>query len=267
MLRPPDEFGHVWQYHPQSDAHSKIACWGIMVDLLDHCSLLAQHVRDSKVGFGINHRMRDFRLNRKKNLDLVVCRPGGPFGERSLDDLADKYGISLAEAEEAVLRRIPEIRECSVGTTLIALEAKACMTEHLKALPRLYDELSSSFQTVLGDTNNAIAAAFVTINLSPTFISPGRNKVPGAELEITHTEQPRVSQRTLDKVKELPRRSNPEEVGFDAIGVVLVSCANDGSEPLLCADFGDGTGVDEAFTYPQMIRRISHIYSTRFRSI
>ena len=59
---------------------------------------------------------------------------------------------------------------------LLALEAKACMTEHGKARPRLYDELSSSHLTVHGANDAAIAAAFVMVNAATSFISPDRNK-------------------------------------------------------------------------------------------
>jgi hypothetical protein len=64
-----------WQYHPRSDRHSKIACWGILFDLLQSCPDLAAQAREGSVAFGINHEMKDFRQNRKKNLDLVVCTP------------------------------------------------------------------------------------------------------------------------------------------------------------------------------------------------
>jgi hypothetical protein len=76
-LGPPGgkrfQFGNVWQYHPRSDRHSKIACWAITFDLLQECQLLRDHVATRKVAIGINHPMRDFSQNRIKNLDLVVA--------------------------------------------------------------------------------------------------------------------------------------------------------------------------------------------------
>src|SRR5947208_507241 len=64
-----------WQYHPRSDHHSKVACWGVLFDLLQHSSLLRDHVREERVAFGINHVMTNFRNGKKKALDLVLCRP------------------------------------------------------------------------------------------------------------------------------------------------------------------------------------------------
>ena len=74
----PDRFGNVWQYHSRSDHHSKAACWGVLFDLLTESALLRQHASAGKVAFGVNHEMSDFHTKRKKNLDLVVCRPGTP---------------------------------------------------------------------------------------------------------------------------------------------------------------------------------------------
>ena len=72
-LTREDRYGNQWQYHSRSDHHSKVACWGIIFDLLCTSSLLQRHVATGRVYFGINHEMRDFEHDRKKNLDLVLC--------------------------------------------------------------------------------------------------------------------------------------------------------------------------------------------------
>ena len=58
----------------------------------------------------------------------------------------------------------------------MALEAKACMTAHQRALPRLYDELNSSHLTVHGATDQAIAAGFAMVNIAGQYLSPDLNK-------------------------------------------------------------------------------------------
>src|SRR3954471_10049360 len=75
-LTRTDKYGNQWQYHSRSDHHSKVACWGILFDLMQHSRLLREHIASGRVIFGINHEMRDFRTGRKKNLDLVLARPG-----------------------------------------------------------------------------------------------------------------------------------------------------------------------------------------------
>ena len=98
-------------------------------------------------------------------------RPG-----RTLADLAAHYGIDLTAAEKKELAGLPGIAEMPVGNVLVALEAKACMTAHQRALPRLYDELNSSHQTVHGAHDSAIAAGLVMINIADRFLSSDLNK-------------------------------------------------------------------------------------------
>ena len=265
-----DKFGNTWQYHSRSDRHSKIACWGVLFDLFEQCRLFRDHVENGIVGFGINHEMRDFRNNRKKDLDLVICTPAsGECPDRTFDSLKDDFGVRLTAEEQAVLSALPPLRQRLVGSTLLALEAKACMTEHVKARPRLYDELSSSYQTILGDTNNAIAAAFVTVNMAETFISPDRNKKSLARkpADVNVHKQPKVTFDVLNKVRELPRRSNPDEMGFDAIGVCIIKCRNDGTKVELVEEFPRGYSIDTILQYDTMIERIAQCYTTRFRSL
>lgn len=70
--------------------------------------MFRQHVADGRVGFGINHEMRDFQHDRKKNLDLVICLPssGGESG-RTLVDLGEHYDVDLTPAEREELTDLP----------------------------------------------------------------------------------------------------------------------------------------------------------------
>ena len=160
--------GNAWQYHPRSDRHSKIACWALMFDLLQACELLRTHLDAGKVAIGINHPMRDFARNRSKNLDLVICRAAEPAGGSTFADLVTPYTIVLSDTERRILSMLPAAPVAHPATVLMALEAKACMTEFGKARPRLYDELNSSHLTIHGDTDGAIAAGFAMINAADT---------------------------------------------------------------------------------------------------
>lgn len=268
-----DQFGNRWQYHPRSDRHSKIACWAAFYDLLNTSSLLRMHVADGKVIFGVNHTMQDFKTRRKKDLDLVIARPGteppSPVTlERTLKSLAFHYGVVLTDAQADRLDELPNARSGPVGSVLVALEAKACMTKFASSRPRLYDELNSSHLTIHGASAQAAAAALVMVNVSPEFISPDRNKVnlEGREPDIMPFRQPDGAASIVDKVAEIPRRSGPHEEGFDSIGVVMVYCRNDGSEITVVRDAPAPAPSDD-FHYDQMIRRLGHIYDSRFQHI
>jgi len=264
-----DKFGNRWQYHSRSDRHSKVACWGIGLDLLDSSALLRRHVADGKVVLGVNHTMRDFGTGRKKDLDLVLARPDGqPERRVTFSSLVERYEIPLASGQQAILERLPELPVAPVGAVLVALEAKATMTAHIRALPRLYDELNSSHLCVHGASKQALAIGFAIINASNRFVSPDKNKTDLTHVERVFSEepQPRSLVRTLQKIAEIPRRSNTRETGFDGMGVVVVDGANDGTAFRLVTD-PPAPQPGEAFYYDGMITRMANEYDTTFSSI
>src|SRR5581483_336963 len=264
-----DSYDNRWQYHSRSDHHSKVACWGITFDLLQCSPLLRRQIETGKVGFGINHEMRDFVHDRKKNLDLVLCTPSGAMDESAftLADMIADYEIELSSEEENQLSELPNLRRVRVGSVLMALEAKACMTAHQRALPRLYDELNSSHLTVHGASDQAIAAGFVMVNISRRYLSPDLNKRNRAidPAWSTH-DQPRDAQLAVDKVRQLPRRSRTGDTGYDALAIVVIDCANDGS-PVRLLTTPPAPQQGDIYHYDSMIDRLAHIYATRFRDL
>lgn len=264
-----DSHGNSWNYMSRSDHHSKVACWCIVFDLMRTCSAFAAHVKSSKVGFGINHELRDFKSNKKKDLDLVLCTPlhaeGKQKGKKlTLVDLAKHLDVVLTPDQEDELLALPELTRQPVGSVLAALEAKACMTEHQKALPRLFDELNSSHQIVHGASDHAIAAGFVMLNASSRFLSPGRNARHSVDgLKWNSHPQPKFSQITMDTVKQLPRRSKPGTEGYDALAVAVIDCKNDGS-PVSLVTTSPAPQPGDVYHYASMIDRLGHVYSTRF---
>lgn len=262
-----DKFGNRWQYHSRSDHHSKVACWGVVFDVLAHTPLLRRHVEEGKVCFGINHEMRDFVHDRKKDLDLVLCTPGGRASEQTMASVASGYGIELTEAERETLDRLPQLVRAPVGSVLMALEAKACMTAHQRALPRLYDELNSSHMTAHGSDDQAIAVGFTMVNQAERYLSPDLNKRNRADdPEWSTHKQPRDAQLAVDKIKQLPRRSKTGDVGYDALSIVVIDMANDGS-PVTLVQTPPAPQPGDIYHYDTMISRLASIYATRFRDL
>lgn len=253
-----------WQYHPRSDRHSKVACWAILFDVLNSSGLLAAHVRSGKVVFGINHEMRDFEMNRKKNLDLVLCTPRAyldgerPGKSRSIKDLVAEYGVVLDSREGTVLDQLPALSEGPAGAVLMALEAKAAMTAHVKALPRLHDELDSSHLAIHGAADRAIAAGYVLVNGADRYLRPDK----GVGIWATH-KQPQDTQRVVDKISQIRRRAKVGDKGFDAIGLTVLSIANDGS-PVSVVRSAPAPAPGDNFHYDMMINRIVDAYGARF---
>jgi hypothetical protein len=279
-LEIPDKFNNLWQYHSQSDRHSKITCWSIMFDLLTNCPLVRQHVADGKVGFGINLTLRDFQTRRKKNLDLVIAEPAageklkarrGGIIKRSIKtfaDVAEEYEVKLSPAEQKQLALLPVLPLVPVGNVCVALETKAVMTAHLKALPRLHDELDSSHLTVHGHADHSVAAALVVVNFGKSFLSPKRNAFDLSRRDpiINKHNQPNDALRTIEKVVEIRRRNRPSEQGFDAMGVMLIDFKNDGS-PLRIVTKSPAPQPGDPIHYSAMVQRICSQYRAKFQGL
>lgn len=264
---PPDKHGNVWQYNSRSDRHSKVGSWGVALDLLLTSSLLYRHVEQRKVVLGVNHQMRDFATGRRKDLDLVIARPAGavPAAHRSLRSLALDYGVPLTPEELRVLKRLPDFPVAAVGAVYAALEAKAAMTAHIKALPRLYDELNSSHLCVHGASAQALAIAYVQINAAPRFVSSVTNNYPLDKVGVTYSthRQPSDTERVVQKIRELPRRTRPTENGFDGIGITVLDFANDGGSVRIL-NSPPAPRPDESDNYARMVERMAAEYDTRF---
>lgn len=265
-----DKHGNAWQYHSRSDHHSKVACWGIVFDLLLHSSLLQRHVAEERVHFGINHELRDFVHDRKKNLDLVLCTPassGVRPARETLASMAEAYAIELSADERTAMANLPPLLRAPVGSVLIALEAKACMTAHQRALPRLYDELNSSHLTVHGASDQAIAAGFAMVNAAPRYLSPDLNKKNRLHSpDWSSHDQPRDARLAVDKVRQLPRRAKPGDVGYDALAIVVVQLVNDGT-PVSIVSAPPSPEPKDIHHYDRMIDRLSHVYASRFGNL
>jgi hypothetical protein len=267
--RPRGPSRAPWQYHSRSDHHSKVACWGVFFDLLRTSALLKAHATAGKVIFGVNFQMRDFATGRKKDLDLVIARPSGPpiGSAATLQELAERWQLVLTGTQRAELDRLPAIQQGDVtgSGVLVALEAKAAMTAHSKARPRLYDELNSSHLTVHGASAQALAVGLVIVNASSSFVSPELQHSPGDVVFSRHN-QPAAAAGIVEKVKEIPRRSTSAEHGFDGLGIVVVDVANDGS-PVGLVPGSPAPQPGDIFYYDDMLTRVANEYDTRFAAV
>nr|NLI49829.1 hypothetical protein [Propionibacterium sp.] len=265
-----DKHGNRWQYNSRSDRHSKVGCWGIAFDLLLTSSLLRRHVEDGKVVIGVNHKMTDFGTGRHKKLDLVIARPNGPVsdGAKTFAALAKDYAIPLTDSEQELLDELPPLFVSEVGAVLVALEAKAAMTAHIKAKPRLYDELNSSHLCVHGASKQALAIGYVQVNAATEFVSSVTNNfsLAAGEVRVTRHNQPNDTLEIIKKVTEIPRRSNNSDTGFDGLGITVLDFRNDGS-PVRLVETSPAPSPGDLYHYGSMIVRMANEYDTTFAKI
>lgn len=252
----------AWQYHSRSDVHSKVACWCVLFDLLLECDVFRRDVALQRVGFGINHVMPG-SIN--KTLDLVVTRLPMRRQVRSRTsfvDLASRFGLALSAEDRDILSSLPgfesEDRREDVSEVAIALEAKACMTEHSKSLPRLHAEILATGFLAKQNSPQCITVSYSMVNAADEFVTPsegGRRN--------SHT-QPEDAAKVIDMIfRAIPRASQYPGLGYDVIGVTVVECRNDGS-PVIVVEGGPAPRRDSAIHYERMITSLCGAYRQRF---
>ena len=217
----------AWQYHSRSDGHSKVACWTVLFDLLCECNVLRKHAEIGLIGFGINHVMVG-PINKTLDLVVTIVPPNRRKARRlNLVDVAGKYGIPLTAKEREVLDALPVVEndaKTDVSEVAIALEAKACMTEHLKSMPRLHAEILATGYLARQAAPRCITVSYSMVNAAETFVSPSGMG------SINRHDQPQDAARVVSMLRTaLPLAKNMRDLGFDAIGTTVVDCRNDGS--------------------------------------
>lgn len=214
--------------------------------------------------------MTDFATGRRKALDLVIGRPASftDFPRQTFKGFATSFSNTLTEDDSSQLDELPDLPVADVGAVLIALEAKACMTAHVKSLPRLYDELNSSHLCVHGASRSALAIGYVQVNNSDSFVSSVTNNVSLVNNPIVWSRhrQPDDTLRVINKVLEIPRRSRSSEVGFDGLGISVLDFKNDGG-PVSIVSSPPAPQPGESFHYGSMIVRMANEYDTTFGHI
>lgn len=269
----PTKYGIRWQYHSRSDRHGKVASWGVAFDLLRSSQVMQAHARDQKIVLGVNLKMSDFETKKSKVLDLVIARPGSTQTKargESLVSLAERYNINLCSGDLDDLTSLPDIQVAPVGSVLVALEAKATMTAHIKSLPRLHDELTSSHISVHGESQTALAIGYAQVNIAESFISSNPANVDrinlGLDPVVTRHRQPGDVQRVMETLNTLRTRSGASGAGFDALGVTVLDLRNDDS-PVRIVEASPAPKPGDAFHYDSMIMRMATRYDTQFNGI
>jgi len=123
---------------------------------------------------------------------------------------------------------------------------------------------------VHGASSQALAIAYVQVNFADTFVSPNPKNVAmmqnGLDPEVSRHKQPDDTIRVLNKIAEIPRRSNNNGYGFDAIGVSVFELRNDGT-PVTVLEDRPAPQAGQPFHYGGMIVRMSNEYDSTFAKI
>ncbi|MGN2252527.1 hypothetical protein ACFWZ4_04075 [Frateuria sp. GZRe12] len=247
----------AWQYHPRSDVHSKIACWTLLLDCLLECDALYEDARAGKIGFAINHLMVG-PIN--KTLDLVLTRVprsrGSLGGRRTFLDVGKSYGIALTAEEEGLLAEVVSVHEetrSDVSEVAVAVEAKACMTDHIGALPRLHAEILATGYLAKRAAPECTVVSYTLVNTAETFRS-------GAD-SPKKMRQPESAKAVLNMLAAaVPLcRDHHGLLGYDAVGALSIACRNDGT-PVTVSTGECSPATDSSIHYERMVRQICAAY-------
>jgi len=251
----------AWQYHSRSDTHSKVACWTLLLDLLLECDVLRRAASQGRIGFGINHVIVG-PINKTLDLVLTLVPPSREEADRrTFADLVKQFAIDLDPSEHAALMSLPRLEEdrsADVSEVAVALEAKACMTEHVKSLPRLHAEILATGYLAKKAVPRCITVSYSLVNAAPFFVTPS-----GAGKKNRHS-QPDDAIRVIQMLGgAIPRATEMKEVGYDVIGVTALDCRNDGSQ-VSVVDVAPAPLSNSHIHYERMIRSLCSELRARF---
>ena len=252
----------AWQYHSRSDTHSKVACWAVLLDLLIECDVFRRHALDGLVGFGINHVMVG-PIN--KTLDLVVTRVRRARGDAvrvKFSDLVERYGVVLDDDESRELAGLPVLEADAgadeVAEVMIALDAKACMTEHSKSMPRLHAEILATGYLAKRAQPRCITVSYTLVNAAESFITPS-----GSSRRNLHA-QPDDARHVIEMLgRAIPLARDVSPLGYDVMGATVLNCANDGSR-VSVVEGDPAPARSNHLHYERMIVGLCSEYRARF---
>jgi hypothetical protein len=230
-----------YRYHPRSDVASKKLARLVLEDLYATIPGLRSRAARGEAAYGVTLRYSFENSEKEKALDLAVGIPATP-------------PLLLTDGE------MPEVK--SLARLFIGIEAKAAMTKHVGAKPRLWDELASSHQIVHAGDQQAIACGITVVNIAERFASPTRNLIPGQPLVWTNHNQPHAAEDLLAFLRRLPIRSEIGQVGFDAYCNIVVNCDNVG--PCTVCTTPPAPQPGDRDEYGAFIGRVASLFARRF---
>lgn len=182
-------------YHPRSDKHSNCLAESIASDLFERCECIQRHARDGKIVYSLNFVLRAGTA--EWNVDLVVGPPAVP---------AEFVG--------------PHIPPGTPSRAWIAVELKAVMTEHRKAVKNRKRDLEAHHEHVHNVNKEAIAGGVVIINASESFRSPLRSD------STAHRNPASLVEHCIDELRSVSARGGSTGYGLEAKCALIVSVDN-----------------------------------------
>lgn len=237
MTNPASFLQHLREqgYHPRSDKHSNSLAQAIVEDLVRHCAAIRNKAKRGEVVYSLNWTLRAGTAD--WNVDLVLGPP-------PLDSPAPKDAGPIARA-------VP-------STVQIAIEIKAVMTEHRKAVKNRKRDLEAHHEHVHNYDNNAIAGGVLVVNAAETFQSPLRPKI------TVHRDSAALVAHCISELRGVSTRGGPKGYGLDAKCAIVVSVDNVTHSGARFVTTPPAPPIGDPLHYDAFIRTVCDQYSRRF---
>lgn len=223
-------------YHPRSNKHSNELARCVVADLVASCPAIKKKATTGEIVYFLNFTL--LTGTAEWNVDLVMGQPA--MGE-PLPPTAGKL-----------------IREDRPSTVQIALEIKAVMTEHHKAVKNRKRDFEAHHDHVHRYNERAIAAGLMLVNIASTFRSPLR------PLATAHNNPDRIVQHCIEQMRAVAVRSGATGTGLDAKGVIVVDLDTDDFASASYRVSRPAPPVGDPLHYDAFIQTIGQAYTDRF---
>ncbi|MDB5320765.1 MAG: hypothetical protein JWN40_2396 [Phycisphaerales bacterium] len=238
MSPAPDSFiAHLCAsgYHPRSDKHSNVLAQAIVGDLVKHCPRIRERAAAGELVHDLNFTLRAGTAD--WNVDLVLGPP-------QLDTQPPPAGTLIH-------RQLP-------SNVQIAVELKAVMTEHRKAVKNRKRDLEAHHEHVHNYNNNAIAGGVLIINGAATFKSPLRPAL------TTHKSPDKLIAHCVNEFRSVAVRGGQTGYGLEAKCALVVNVDNVNLATACYDTTAPAIPVGDPLHYDSFIRTLCEFYTRRF---
>jgi len=209
----------------------------IVDDLVAACDPLANKAAAGRAVYQLNSNLWAGSSN--WNVDVVFGPPPEP--------VAVAAGMRIARANPAAVH--------------IAIEIKAVMTEHRKAVKNRKRDLEAHHEHVHNYDAQTVAAGLMLINASPSFMSPLRQT---RTIHGTEARMQVLLQHCVNEMRNVTESGGELGAGLDAKGVIVVNFDNINLRSSGYFTQRPAPQPGDSLHYDSFIRRLCQAYVRRF---
>ncbi|MBI4219373.1 MAG: hypothetical protein HY682_04450 [Chloroflexi bacterium] len=237
MPNPAQFIEHLkaYGYHPRSNKHSDALSKCIVQDFVMQCSAAAARARSGLLVYDLNFSI--FTGTAEWRIDLVFgAPPAGP--------VAVPEGSPIARFTPA--------------TVQIAIEHKAVMTEHHKAVKNRKRDFEAHHTNIRLYNPDTISGAILIVNAAPVFQSPLRPS------RTIHRNPDDLVRHCMGEFRSIQKRHTVTGSGLDVRAAIAVDVDNLDPKGYRYFPGRSAPRVGDPIHYDSFMQELCSLYQTRF---